>query len=151
MAASGSIFGGGSAGGPAGAAVSAGTQYGQNFDQGLWGLFHSLFNKNEDPYKKGFEATQPYFNQAVGQQNPFAKQGEQAIGANQDWLNQMKDPQEFIKHIMSGYQESPWARNQQNASMRAGTNAASASGLTGSTPFAQQLQQNANRSEERRV
>jgi hypothetical protein len=56
----------------------------------------------------------------------------------------MKDPQEFIRHIMSGYQESPWARNLQNTAQRAGTNAASASGLTGSTPFAQQLQQNSS-------
>ena len=44
---------------------------------------------------------------------------------------------------MGQYQESPYAQYLQKQSMRAGTNAASASGLTGSTPFAQQLQQNA--------
>ena len=38
---------------------------------------------------------------------------------------------------MGGYQESPYARFQKQQGERAGQNAASASGLVGSTPFAQ--------------
>jgi hypothetical protein len=54
----------------------------------------------------------------------------------------MQDPTAFINNLMGGYQESPYAHYQQEQGMRAGTNMASASGLTGSTPFAQQLQEN---------
>ena len=55
----------------------------------------------------------------------------------------MKDPSQFINNLMGKYYQSPWAKNMIQQSNNAGTNAASASGLTGSTPFAQQLQQNA--------
>jgi hypothetical protein len=55
----------------------------------------------------------------------------------------MQDPSGFINKLMGGYQESPYAQNLQRQSRQAGTNAASASGLIGSTPFAQQMQQNA--------
>ena len=146
MAASGNAMAGGAAGGAGGAAGAYGDlkQYGQNFDQGLWGLFHSLFNNNQDPYKQGFQASQPYFKSATDYQNPFAKQGQESSGKFNNWLDTMKNPSEFINKLMGGYQESPWAQNLQRQSVRAGTNAASASGLTGSTPFAQQLQQNAN-------
>ena len=44
---------------------------------------------------------------------------------------------------MGQYAESPYAQYLQKQSLRAGQNAASASGLSGSTPLMQQLQQNA--------
>lgn len=141
MAMSGNAFasgGGGAAGG-----VGALTQYAQGADQGIWGLLRNLFNNNKSPYGEGFDATKPYFDKSQSFQNPFVQQGQEASGNFNEWLSKMKDPQEFINHIMGGYQESPWAKNLQQSSVRAGQNAASANGTLGSTPFAQQLQQNA--------
>ena len=60
----------------------------------------------------------------------------------QDWLQTQKDPSKFINDQMANYQESPYAHYLQQQSMRAGQNAASASGLSGSTPLMQQMQQN---------
>lgn len=98
------------------------------FGGGLATLLSGLFGNSAGPYheymdweKKGLEGYKPY----------------------EDWLNTQKNPTEFINKLMGNYQESPYAKYLQQQSMRAGTNAASASGLTGSTPFAQQMQQNA--------
>ncbi len=76
--------------------------------------------------------TSPWSNAGRGAINPFSQR-----------LNEMGNTGDFMKNIMGQYQESPWARNMQNQSMRAGQNAASASGLMGSTPLMNQLQQNA--------
>lgn len=96
---------------------------------GIAQLLSGLFGNSAGPYheymdweKKGLEGYKPY----------------------EDWLNTQKDPSGFINHLMSQYQESPYAKYQQQQSIRAGQNAGSAAGLTGSTPLAQQLQQNAS-------
>lgn len=143
MSMSGNAFGGNTAGG-GGSLWDNVFQSGRNSTQGFFGLLQSLFNNNKSPYGEGFNATKPYFDKSQEFQNPFVKQGQEANGNFNDWLSKMKDPQEFINHIMGAYNESPWAKNLQSSSIRAGNNAASASGLSGSTPFAQQLQQNAN-------
>ena len=44
---------------------------------------------------------------------------------------------------MGQYQQSPWARYQQQQAMRMANNMGSATGLTGSTPLQLQAQQNA--------
>lgn len=143
MAMSGSEMGGAAAGGGGGMWDNI-FQSGRNSVQGFMGLLQHMFSNNKSPYGEGFDATKPYFDEAKNQQNPFAQQGKEAGGQYQDWLQGQKDPSEFINKIMGGYQESPWAKYQQQNSVRAGQNAASASGLSGSTPFAQQLQQNAS-------
>jgi hypothetical protein len=141
MAMSGSIPGAGSGG--SGDIWSELLKAGQGQSQGFWGLLQGLFNNNKNPYSEGFNATKPYFNSAVGYQNPFVQQGQEANTKYNSWLDSMQDPSKFINNLMGGYQESPWAKVLQQNANRAGTNEASASGLTGSTPFAQQLQQNA--------
>ena len=96
------------------------------------------------PYNAAMNQFSQFTNKAENAQNPFLQAGQGAIPGYQNWLNSMQDPSAFINNLMGNYQESPWAQYQQQQSVRAGTNAASASGLTGSTPFAQQLQQNAS-------
>jgi len=86
---------------------------------------------------------QKWAQQGANAQMPFYNAGTGAIGDYQKWLSGMKDPSQFINSQMSQYQQSPWAQYEQNQSIRSGQNAASATGLSGSTPFAQQLQQNA--------
>lgn len=114
-----------------------------NDSSGLAGVLQGLFGDSGSPFKKGIDAQQPYFQGAQNFQNGFYQNGQNAMGQYNGWLQGMSDPSEFINKIMGGYSQSPWAKNMQTQSIRSGQNAASASGLSGSTPFAQQLQQNA--------
>lgn len=111
------------------------------FGSGLGGFLGGAFGDSGKPYDAAMNQYQDWANKAQKAQNPFLQAGQGAIGNFQNWLSTMQNPSGFINNLMGQYQQSPWAKYQQQQAMRAGTNAASASGLTGSTPFAQQLQQ----------
>lgn len=115
----------------------------QGFGSGLGGLLGGLFGDSGKPYDKAMEQYQQFANKAQGTQQPYLNAGQGAIGDYQQWLQGQKDPSGFINNLMSGYSESPYAKYMQQQSLNAGQNAASASGLMGSTPLMQQLQQNA--------
>ncbi len=105
-------------------------------------LFGGLFGGNDKPFREAGDKLENYMGQARDTQNPFLKMGTGAIPQFQQWLQGMKDPSGFINTLMGKYQESPWAKFQQDQSARRFGNAGSASGLTGSTPLAQFEQQN---------
>lgn len=111
---------------------------------GMGSLISGLMGNSSSPYDAAMGPYSQYMGQASGVQNPFLQAGQGAIGNYQNWLQGMQNPSGFINNIMGQYQQSPWAQYQQQQAVRSGQNAASASGLTGSTPFAQQLQQNAS-------
>jgi|SRR5579863_188442 len=111
------------------------------YNSGLGQFLGGLFGNSGDPYKQAGNQYQNYLNQGIGAQNPFYQAGTGAIPGYQNWVNSMQDPSGFINKMMGQYQESPWAKYEQQQASRAGTNAASASGLAGSTPFAQQMAQ----------
>ena len=111
---------------------------------GFGGLLGGLFGDSGSPYNDAMKQYQEWANKAQNVQNPFLQAGTGAIGNYQNWLQGMQDPSKFINGLMGQYQESPYAKYMQQQSIRSGQNAASASGMTGSTPFAQQLQQNAS-------
>lgn len=113
------------------------------FGSGFGTFLGGLFGDSGDPYKQAMEQYEKYGKKAEGTQQPFLSAGQQAIPQFQQWLQGMQDPSGFINNLMGGYQQSPYANYMQQQSMRAGQNAASASGLMGSTPLMQQLQQNA--------
>lgn len=114
------------------------------------GLFSSLFDNPGKPYQAATNAYQPYLDKATSQLSPYSQAGMNAIPQYQSWLSTMQNPSGFINNLMGQYQESPWAKYQQQQSIRAAQNAASAGGgnspyaSLGSTPFAQQIQQNAS-------
>lgn len=112
---------------------------GSQFGSGVAGVLGGLFGDSQGPYHEYND----WLGKSEDTQNPFYNAGKQGLGNYQDWLGGQKDPANFINNLTSQYKESPYARYQQQQSVRAGQNAASASGLSGSTPFAQQLQQNA--------
>ena len=112
------------------------------------GLFDSLgsiagglFGSSHDPYKDAMKQYQKYANQAAEYQNPFYNAGTGAIPDYQKYLGGMSDPSQFINQLMSQYSESPQSKYLQDQSMKAGQNAASASGLSGSTPFTKFMQE----------
>lgn len=114
-----------------------------NLGNALGSIFGGLFGNSDEPFERAQEQYQQYGERARQNQMPFYNAGTQAIPAYQNWLNTQKDPGQFINNLMGQYQESPYARYLQQQSLRAGQNAASANGLSGSTPLMQQLQQNA--------
>lgn len=105
--------------------------------------FDTVFHGNEKPYERGNEEYQKYMGQAIDAQNPFIEFGKKAMPGYEKWLGGMEDPSGFINNLTNKYQQSPWAKYQQEQSLKAGQNAASASGLMGSTPFLKASQQNA--------
>lgn len=113
------------------------------FGSGLGGLFGGLFGDSGKPYDKAMDQYQQYGKQAANTQQPYMQAGQGAIGDYQKWLQGQSDPSGFINNLMGQYQESPYAQYLQQQAMNAGQNAASASGLMGSTPMMLQMQQNA--------
>lgn len=113
------------------------------FTSGLGGLLGGLFGNSGKPYDSAMEQYQQWANQAQGVNQPYLNAGNNAIPQYQDWLKGMKDPSQFINGLMQNYQQSPYTSFLQQQAQAAGTNAGSASGLTGSSALAQQMQQNA--------
>lgn len=116
---------------------------GSNVSSALGQLLGGIFGNSDAPYEKAGKQYEKYFQGAQQFQNPFFNAGQQGLGNYQNWLQGQQDPSAFINRLMGQYQESPFAHNLQQQAMRSGINAASANGLAGSTPFAQQMQQNA--------
>jgi hypothetical protein len=99
----------------------------------IGGLLQSIFGNSGSPYEafqkkmdemiqKGAAPFKPFYDVGVGAMNPFVKR-----------LEMMEDPTKFYSDISSKYQESPFAKFMTNQAMRGASNAASASGMLGST------------------
>ena len=110
---------------------------------GIAGLLGGLFGDSGAPYDAAMDQYQQWGNKAQGTQNPFLQAGTGAIGNYQNWLQGQQNPAQFMNNLMGQYQQSPWARYQQQQAMRMANNMGSATGLTGSTPLQLQAQQNA--------
>ncbi len=116
----------------------------EGFTSGLGGMLGGLFGHSDRPFDKAMEQYNNYGGKSIGTQEPYNDAGKGAISDYQTWLEGKKDPSKFVNDQMKNYKESDWAHNLQQQSVNAGQNAASASGLMGSTPMMQQLQQNSN-------
>jgi hypothetical protein len=114
-----------------------------NMGSGLFGLLGGMFGNSGAPYNDAMNEYQKWAQQAQGFQNPYMQAGQGAIGNYQNWAQGMQDPSQFINGLMGQYQESPFAKYQQQQGIRTANNMGSASGLTGSTPLQMQAQQNA--------
>ncbi len=115
-----------------------------SFLSNLGGMLGGLFGHTDKPYKSGADTYKHYMDQSTGVQQPFYDAGKGALNDYQNWLQNQKDPTKFINDLMGGYSESPYAHYQQQQSINAAQNAGSASGLLGSTPLMEQIQQNAS-------
>lgn len=113
------------------------------FASGAGGMLGGLFGRSQKPYKHAMREYQKWLQQNQALQQPYMDAGREGMENYQGWLQNQEDPSGFINNLMQNYQQSPYIANLQRDAQNAGINAASASGLMGSTPFAQQLQQNA--------
>ncbi len=111
---------------------------------GIGSILSGLFNDSSAPYQASMDQLQKYLDQAKQFQTPFYEAGTSAIPQYQKYLQGMENPSKFINDLMGQYHESPYANYLQQQSRRGAINQASASGLIGSTPLAQQMQQNAS-------
>lgn len=109
---------------------------------GLGGLLGGLFGDSGAPYDKAMDQYKQWAGKAEGAQNPFFNAGKGAIPDYQKWLQGQSDPSGFINNLMGQYKASPYSQYLQQQSQRGGQNAASASGMMGSTPMMEQMQQN---------
>ena len=114
----------------------------QMISSGLSGLFGGLFSDSGAAPGAAMDQYQQWNDKAQQAQNPFYKAGTGAIPDYQKWLQGQQDPSGFINNLMGQYKASPYSQYLQQQSQRGGMNAASASGLMGSTPLMEQMQTN---------
>lgn len=140
-----SMFGGSGGGDNSGGYGGGGGGFGGRSPLGM--IFGGLFGHSDRPYKDAMKEYEKYGNKAAETQNPFLNMGKGAIPQFQEWLQGQKDPSGFINKLMGGYNESPWAKFEQEQALRRAGNAGSVgdtmAGGIGSTPMAQFEQQNA--------
>lgn len=91
-----------------------------------------------------YEAAQDKFNQQYQQGqsylNPYNQQGQQAGGSLMDMFSQLQNPEQLQNQWAQGYQESPYAKQQQQFAQNAGLDSASSQGLLGSSSALQNIQ-----------
>jgi hypothetical protein len=128
------------------------------FGSGLGQFLGGMFGDSGAPYEDAMNQYRKWMGKGEGALNPYMQAGQRGMGNFEDWLGGMKgasgdyqkwlqgmqNPSGFINNLMGQYQESPWAKYQQQQAMRAANNMGAASGLTGSTPLQMQAQQNAS-------
>lgn len=131
-----------------------------NFGPGLIANFMSGGQvKASKDQQAGYARANQYFNPyyQTGQQqfnnlNDYANQQGQMFGGQGQYGNPMdwswkhagEDPGQFNNDIMSGYNQSQWAKNTQGQLDDATNRGASASGMLGSGAYMKALQGNAN-------
>ena len=110
---------------------------------GLASGLGGLFGLGTDPYENAMKQYEKWGQKAANVQNPYLEAGQGGLFNYQDWLQGMQDPAAFMNNLQGQYQESPYSQYLQRQATLGGQNAASASGLMGSTPMMQQAQSNA--------
>jgi hypothetical protein len=98
-------------------------------------LISGLIGGSGSPYDAAADKYRQRSKEAQDVERPFYNEGRRSLGDYRGYLDRMKDPEAFINKLMGDYSMSPYAQNLQKQAMRGATNAASASGLVGSTPF----------------
>jgi hypothetical protein len=114
-----------------------------DFSGGLGSFLGGIFGDSGKPYDEAEKKYKEYEDKIGGINDTYINEGRAGVKNYREWLDKQKDPAKFINDMQDQYSESPYAHYLQQQSVRAGQNAASASGLSGSTPLMQQLQENA--------
>lgn len=91
-------------------------------------------------YDKAQEQLDKYYQQAQAYQQPYMQRGDQAYGGLNTAMGNLLDPEKLQSQWASGYEESPYAKQQEAMAQQQGLNAASSMGLMGSSPALQAIQ-----------
>lgn len=113
---------------------------GRGAGSGLSSFFGGLFGDSGRPYEDAMDQYEKWAGKGEGVQQPYIDAGKRGMGNFEEWLNGQKDPSKFINNLMGQYQTSPYAKFMMQQGQNAANNAASASGMMGSTPFMQASQ-----------
>src|ERR1700735_3355552 len=109
--------------------------YSHNFGQGAAAVASGAIGGSGKPFGAATDEYNKTEQKINDTQNPFYNSGTSAIPEYQQWLTNQKDPAGFINNLMQRYQQSPYAKLQQQNNIRAAQNFGSATGLTHSTPL----------------
>lgn len=107
---------------------------------GTSGMLGGMFGGSGQPYDDAMKQYREWAQKAQNVQDPYLQAGQRGLGNYEEWLQGQKDPSGFINNLMGQYHTSPYAKFQMQQGQNAANNAASASGLVGSTPFMQASQ-----------
>jgi len=120
---------------------------GQDWGNALWAGIPAIaqgiggmFGDSGAPYGAAMDQYQQWGQKGADVQQPYLQGGQRGLGNYENWLQGQKDPSGFINNMMGQYQTSPYAKFQMQQGQNAANNAASASGMIGSTPFMQENQ-----------
>ncbi len=93
--------------------------------------FDSFLNpgKGNDNAQKQLDK---YYGQSQGYLDPYNQHGQDQYQTLLDYINSYKDPSKLLSDWSNSYQESDYAKNQEQIAQEHGLNAASAMGLGGS-------------------
>jgi hypothetical protein len=100
--------------------------------QGIGSALNYFMSDPSKPYQDASAQLDKYYGQAQDALSPYMNAGQNALGNYQNALSPMSNSPQFINNILNQYQESPWAKFQQQYGMKAMQNAASAGGMQGS-------------------
>lgn len=105
----------------------------------MFKMMGSFLNPDE-AYKKAGETSERYYNQAQGQLQPYANQGQQAYGGLNTAMQALLNPAQLQDEWASGYETSPYAKLNMELAQNQGLDAASSMGLMGSSPALKAIQ-----------
>jgi len=91
-------------------------------------------------YDKAQEQLDKYYGQSQGYLDPYNQYGHEAYGDLNSILKSFMDPEALQKKWTEGYSESPSAIQAEEMAKQHGLNAASALGLSGSSPALNAIQ-----------
>ncbi len=94
----------------------------------------------ERGYEQGQDALQKGWQEASGYMRPYQQAGVNQIGNLEGATNALLDPAALEAKWASGYQESPYAKDEISRSQGMGLDAASAMGLGGSSAALENIQ-----------
>lgn len=107
------------------------------FGGGLSQLLSGIFGGTGKAQQKAFDEYNKYQQQALGAQQPYNQAGMRGMKQYESMLGNMQDPGKFLNNLTGQYQESPYQKYLQQNALNASNNAASASGMMGSSPLSQ--------------
>lgn len=102
--------------------------------------FLSSFFHPGRAYREAGDVARDYYSQAQGFQQPYLAQGQEAYGQLGPAMQRLLNPQQLQGEWISGYEMSPYAQQQAEMARQQGVDAASALGLTGSSPALRAMQ-----------